>query len=235
MWTTQQVHNTCQSSPRTIDVPKGGVHDEKIFPEDNSQPQETNRCKRMKTRKIAGKVVKQRVKKKLDFCTVRQAARTANKTDQPMFLCVIKANTDPKTCWTKSRSKAGAAKGLTEGEKRRIAKETGPITKEVPIDETIKNKVAEADQSVREQLQQTLKEFKDVFPAQLPYGTPPKRVTDHEIETTPGATPPHKSSYQLSVAEQDELRRQLDTLLEQGWIRPSSSPYGSPILFIPKK
>ena len=129
----------------------------------------------------------------LDFVTVRQAARTANKTDHPMFLCVVKANTDPKTCWTKSKSKASVVKGLTEDEKRRIAKETGPITKEVPIDETIKNKVAEADQSVRERLQQTLEEFKDVFPAQLPYGPPPKRVIDHEIETTPGATPPHKS------------------------------------------
>ena len=33
----------------------------------------------------------------------------------------------------------------------------------------------------------------------------------------------------------DQLKRQIETLLEQGWIRPSSSPYGSPILFIPKK
>ena len=105
VWTNQQVHQTCESSPRTVDVPKGGVNDEKFFPEENSQPQDTSRCKRMKTRKIAGKVVKQRVKKKLDFCTVRQAARTANKTDQPMFLCVIKANTDPKTCWTKADPK----------------------------------------------------------------------------------------------------------------------------------
>ena len=66
---------------------------------------------------------------------------------------------------------------------------------------------------VREQLHKTIgTEFQDVFPDQLPYGPPPKRVIDHEIETTPGETPPHKSPYRLSVAEQDELRRQIDTL-----------------------
>ena len=47
--------------------------------------------------------------------------------------------------------------------------------------------------------------------------------------------PPHKSPYRLSTTELDKLKRQIDVLLEQGWIRPSSSPYGAPILFIPKK
>ena len=51
----------------------------------------------------------------------------------------------------------------------------------------------------------------------------------------PGEAPPYKSPYKLSLAEMDELKRQIETLLEQGWIRPSSSPYGAPILFIPKK
>ena len=73
-----------------------------------------------------------------------------------------------------------------------------------------------------------------MFPNQLLYGPPPKRVIEHKIETMPGAVPPHKSPYRLSVAEQDELRCQIDTLLEQGWIRPSSSLYGSSILFIPE-
>ena len=52
---------------------------------------------------------------------------------------------------------------------------------------------------------------------------------------TLGMTPSHKTPYWLSVVELDELKRQIDTLLEQGWIRPSSSPYGAPVLFIPKK
>ena len=60
-----------------------------------------------------------------------------------------------------------------KGEKWRIAKETGPITKDTPIIEVIKNKVEEADPAVRKQLQQTLEEYRDVFPDQLPYGPPP--------------------------------------------------------------
>jgi hypothetical protein len=166
---------------------------------------------------------------------MRQAARRANKSDKPMFLCVLKATDFPEHGRKRPRSKAGAAKGMTEGERRRMSKETGPVTEEVPIETVIQQKVDEADESVREQLKSTLEEFKDVFPDKLPYGPPPKRVIDHDIDTLPGETPPHKSPYRLSAAELDELRRQIDALLDQGWIRPSSSPYGAPILFIPKK
>ena len=99
----------------------------------------------------------------------------------------------------------------------------------------MKKKVTEAEPAVQQQLRATLEEFQDVFPDKLPYGPPPKRQIDHEIDTVPGEAPPHKSPYKLSPAEMDELKRQIETLLEQGWIRPTSSPYGSPILFMPKK
>ena len=135
----------------------------------------------------------------------------------------------------KIKAKAGAAKGQTEGEKRRIMKETGPVKIDIPIGELINNQVQHADKAIQGDLKEILEEYKDVFPRKLPYGPPPKRVMDHEIETAPGETPPHKSPYRLSVAELDELKRQLDQLLEQGWIRPSTSPYGVPVLFIPKK
>ena len=67
-----------------------------------------------------------------------------------------------------------------------------------------------------ERFKDLLEEFQDVFPNKLPYGQPPKRVINHEIDTTPGVLPPHKSLYRLSVAELDKLKRQIDTLLEQG-------------------
>ena len=107
---------------------------------------------------------------------------------------------------------------MTEGEKRKLSKEIGPVKEEVPIEVEIQKKVDEADDDVKEQLQNVLTEFKDVFPNKLPYGPPPKRVVDHEIETLPGEAPPHKSPYRLSTAELDELQKQIDTLLEQGWI-----------------
>ena len=80
-----------------------------------------------------------------------------------------------------------------------------------------------------------LEDYCDIFPSKLPYGPLPKRQLDHEIDTVPGEAPPHKSPYRLSNTEMEELRRQVELLLEQGWIRPSSSPYGAPILFVPKK
>mgnify|MGYP002655008431 CR=1 FL=1 len=69
---------------------------------------------------------------------------------------------------------------------------------------------------------------------QEPHHMPPSRSCDHPIDLTSDQIPP---SYmpRLSPAELEELRRQLDDYLERGWIRPSSSPYGAPILFVRKK
>ena len=75
-------------------------------------------------------------------------------------------------------------------------------------------------------------EYSDVFE---PPGMPVERAIDHKIELEPGATPPYRRQYRISAAELAEVRRQLDEYLEKGWIRPSSSPYGAPIVFIRKK
>ena len=75
-------------------------------------------------------------------------------------------------------------------------------------------------------------EYSDVFE---PPGMPVERAINHKIELEPGATPPHRHQYRVSAAELAEVRRQLDEYLEKGWIRPSSSPYGAPIVCIRKK
>ena len=75
-------------------------------------------------------------------------------------------------------------------------------------------------------------EYSDVF---KPPGMPVERAVDHKIELEPGATPPYRRQYHVSAAELAKVRRQLDEYLEKGWIRPSSSPYGAPIVFIRKK
>lgn len=56
-----------------------------------------------------------------------------------------------------------------------------------------------------------------------------------EIKEIPGSTPPCKNAYRLSAAELRELKKQLDELLSKGYVRPSDSPYGAPVLFVPKK
>lgn len=78
-------------------------------------------------------------------------------------------------------------------------------------------------------------EFKDVFPEELPKGLPPKRDVDHEIVLMPGVKPPSRAPYRMSVKELEELKEQLDENLKHGFIRPSRSPFGSPVLFVKKK
>ncbi|GBG86030.1 hypothetical protein CBR_g40931 [Chara braunii] len=62
-----------------------------------------------------------------------------------------------------------------------------------------------------------------------------EREVVHAIEIIPGSKTPKGRIYRMAPAELDELRRQLKELTEKGWIRPSTSPYGSPVIFVPKK
>ncbi|KAL5545301.1 hypothetical protein UlMin_009085 [Ulmus minor] len=77
-------------------------------------------------------------------------------------------------------------------------------------------------------------EFKDVFPEDLP-GIPPDREIMFEIELLPGTSPISKAPYRMAPAELRELQTQLQELLDKGFIRPSHSPWGAPVLFVKKK
>ncbi|KAL5572587.1 hypothetical protein UlMin_022184 [Ulmus minor] len=77
-------------------------------------------------------------------------------------------------------------------------------------------------------------EFVDVFPEELP-GMPPDREVTFEIEVLPGIAPISKAPYRMAPAELKELQTQLQELLEKGFIRPSHSPWGAPVLFVKKK
>ena len=77
--------------------------------------------------------------------------------------------------------------------------------------------------------------FRDVFPERLPAGLPPKRIVDHHINLKADTQPFNSHSYRMSQVELQSLRKQLDELLEQRFIEPSLSEYGSPCLFVKKK
>jgi hypothetical protein len=77
-------------------------------------------------------------------------------------------------------------------------------------------------------------EFPDVFPEDLP-GLPPERDVEFVIELKPGTTPISRRSYRMPPNELAELKIQLQDLLEKGFIRPSSSPWGCPAIFVKKK
>lgn len=82
-------------------------------------------------------------------------------------------------------------------------------------------------------LEVLLKEYDDIFPEKLP-GLPPSRDVTHSIDTG-DAKPISQNTYQMSPRELEALKKQLDELLELGFIRPSSSPWSSPVLFVKKK
>ena len=74
----------------------------------------------------------------------------------------------------------------------------------------------------------------DVFPYELP-GLPPQRVVDFDIELRPGISPISMTPHRMAPVELQELRVQLQELLDKGFIRPSTSPWGAPALFAKKK
>jgi hypothetical protein len=77
-------------------------------------------------------------------------------------------------------------------------------------------------------------EFLDVFPEELP-GMPPDRELEFAIEIVPGTAPIYKKYYRMPGPELAELKKHLDELLQKGYIHPSISPWGSPVLFVKKK
>ena len=85
------------------------------------------------------------------------------------------------------------------------------------------------------ELPSLIKEFADVFPDKLPKELPPKREVDHKIELEPGSQPTARPTYRMSYTELDELKLQVQELLEAGFIQPSKSPFGAPVLFVKKK
>ena len=144
------------------------------------------------------------------------------KRGEPMYLALV-------------RPTNGSKQGMTQKVKFQMMKEKGAVRKAPPIAETRRHMCKEAPGEIRQELQGLLEEYADLFPEQLPKGKPPKRTVEFEIKMEEGSTPPNRPPYCLSPKEHEELQAQIDDLLAQGHIRPSNSPYGAPVLFVPKK
>jgi hypothetical protein len=79
-----------------------------------------------------------------------------------------------------------------------------------------------------------VRDFPDVFREELP-GMPPDMEVEFVIDLLPGTAPISKRPYRMSVEELKELKKQLTELQEARYIRPRSSPWGAPVLFVQKK
>ncbi|GKA50548.1 putative reverse transcriptase domain-containing protein, partial [Tanacetum coccineum] len=79
-----------------------------------------------------------------------------------------------------------------------------------------------------------VRDFPEVFPEDLP-GIPRARQVEFQIDLVPGAAPVARAPYRLAPSEMKELAEQLQELSDKGFIRPNSSPWGAPVLFVQKK
>jgi hypothetical protein len=95
------------------------------------------------------------------------------------------------------------------------------------MEEEAKGKVASVEDHP------VLRDFEDVFREIM--GLPPKRDIDLSIDLVPGISPMSKTPYRMATPKLKELHMQLDEILKKGYIRPSVSPWGAPIIFVKKK
>ncbi|GJP76686.1 hypothetical protein CLOP_g7129 [Closterium sp. NIES-67] len=85
-----------------------------------------------------------------------------------------------------------------------------------------------------EKIKDLLKEFQDILPDDLPDELPPYQTHQHKIVEEPGSKPTFRAPYRLSPTKLADMKKQIEYLLAKGLIRPSTSPYGAPVLFTPK-
>ncbi|XP_075524554.1 uncharacterized protein LOC142556956 [Primulina tabacum] len=79
-----------------------------------------------------------------------------------------------------------------------------------------------------------VRDYLDVFADDMP-GLPPDREVEFVIDIVPSTAPISKAPYRMAPTKMKELKNQLQELLDKGFIRPSSSPWGAPVLFMKKK
>ncbi|GKF68215.1 hypothetical protein Tco_0197894, partial [Tanacetum coccineum] len=112
-----------------------------------------------------------------------------------------------------------------------------PLTRQVEFRIDLVPGAAPAeDKSEEKQLEDVpiVRDFPDVFPKDLP-GLPPTRQVEFRIDLVPGAALVARAPYRLAPSEMKELFEQLKELSDEGFIRPSSSPWGALVLFVNKK
>jgi hypothetical protein len=94
-------------------------------------------------------------------------------------------------------------------------------------------KVSQLDASQRSEVP-VVNEFPNVFLEELP-GMSPDRDIEFMIELKPCTAPIYKTPYRMATLELAELKEHIKELLEKGFIHPSSSPWGAPVIFIPRR
>lgn len=138
-------------------------------------------------------------------------------------ICIYPRGTKPKK---KVRFKLISIKQL----KKIVRKKAGEL-----FAVRVKPKPKPSTMKVHRKFVDIVEEFEDVLIDEIPDELPPFRDVNFEINLKTDEPPPVRPVIRLSTSELQELKRQLQLLLEKGLIRPSSSPYGAPVFFVKKK
>ena len=111
-----------------------------------------------------------------------------------------------------------------------------PLFSIILHDESASIGISNIEVKTHEDISNVLHQYTDVFPEELPKGLPPKRTEDDfKIVLKEGAKPIKKGLYRMSHSELEETKKQVEKLIDMGFVRPSKSPWASPVLFVSKK
>ena len=89
--------------------------------------------------------------------------------------------------------------------------------------------------SVSSTVELLLQEFKDVFPREIPHGLPPSRGIEHKIDLLLKASFPNRPIYKSNPQEIEEIHKQVQDLMQKGWVQESLSPCVVLVILVPKK
>jgi hypothetical protein len=128
--------------------------------------------------------------------------------------------------------------GRGESEDRRLAKWIDEVGIRVEVrminHETTSHDVTEPPSGdLESRAMGILNDYQDIFAA--PTGLPPESREKYQIITDPSGKAPFKNPNRISRKEEEELRSQIEAALRNGWLTESTSEYGAPVIFIPKK
>ena len=100
----------------------------------------------------------------------------------------------------------------------------------------VNTKTSSVDVDIYHNLRQKFRQnYADLFRSELPMCLPPRRNVEHKIELVPGASAVNKRPYRMSMSEEKEVATQISEYLDKGLVRPSYSPFASPVILVKKK
>ncbi|TYK25834.1 uncharacterized protein E5676_scaffold436G00420 [Cucumis melo var. makuwa] len=138
----------------------------------------------------------------------------------PFAKCLVITGPTPSVVQTDLRQPDGL-KMISAMQLKKGLSQDEPTFMAIPL-----NSSENSGETVPKEIMRVLEKYRDVMLDSLPKSLPPRRMIDHEIELVPGAKLPAKNAYRMAPPELAELRKQLDELLNAGFIRPAKAPYG---------